>query len=124
MGETQEQKSHIPVRLNILFIIVFLLFAAVILRLAYVQLVEGEQYRHELEKFSIRELPIPAPRGRILDTNGAVLVSNKPVYTVTYVEEEGKDIDEEQVADRLARILTVDAEKMGTDEELLKKRSS
>ncbi|WP_216621169.1 peptidoglycan D,D-transpeptidase FtsI family protein [Brevibacillus borstelensis] len=121
VGETQEQKSHIPVRLNILFIIVFLLFAAVILRLAYVQLVEGEQYRHELEKFSIRELPIPAPRGRILDTNGAVLVSNKPVYTVTYVEEEGKDIDEEQVADRLARILTVDAEKMGTDEELLKK---
>ncbi|MEJ8545734.1 peptidoglycan D,D-transpeptidase FtsI family protein [Brevibacillus borstelensis] len=121
MGENQEQKSHIPVRLNILFIIVFLLFAAVILRLAYVQLVEGEQYRHQLEKYSIRELPIPAPRGRILDKNGAVLVSNKPVYTVTYVEEEGKDIDEEQVADRLARILTMDGEKMGTDEELLKK---
>ncbi|KZE46834.1 penicillin-binding protein [Brevibacillus parabrevis] len=121
MEETKESKSHIPVRLNILFLIVFLFFAAIILRLAFVQLVEGEQYRHELEKFSIRELPIPAPRGRIMDKNGEVLVSNKPVYTVQYVEEQGQDIDEEKVADRLAKILIPDIGKTGTDKELLKK---
>ncbi|MDH6348750.1 penicillin-binding transpeptidase domain-containing protein [Brevibacillus sp. 1238] len=121
MEETKEPKSHIPVRLNILFLIVFLFFAAIILRLAFVQLVEGEQYRHELEKFSIRELPIPAPRGRIMDKNGEVLVSNKPVYTVQYVEEQGQDIDEEKVADRLAKILIPDIGKTGTDKELLKK---
>ncbi|USG64132.1 penicillin-binding transpeptidase domain-containing protein [Brevibacillus ruminantium] len=120
MDEKKELKSHIPVRLNILFVVVFLFFVAIILRLAYVQLVEGEQYRHQLEKYSIRELPISAPRGRILDSNGVVLVSNKPVYTITYVEEQGQDIDEEQVADRLARILSMDVDKMGTDEELLK----
>lgn len=121
MEEEKKQKSTIPIRLNILFVIVFLFFAAIILRLAYVQLVEGEQYRHELEKFSIRELPIPAPRGRILDKNGVVLVSNKPVYTVQYVEEQGQDIDEEKVADRLAKILIPDDSKIGTDQELLKK---
>lgn len=121
MEETKEPKSNIPIRLNILFLIVFLFFAAIILRLAFVQLVEGEQYRHELEKFSIRELPISAPRGRILDKNGTVLVSNKPVYTVQYVEEQGQDIDEEKVADRLAKILVPDEGKMGTDKELLKK---
>ncbi|MGZ0052718.1 peptidoglycan D,D-transpeptidase FtsI family protein [Brevibacillus gelatini] len=121
MEETKEPQSHIPVRLNILFLIVFLFFAAIILRLAFVQLVQGEQYQHELEKFSIRELPIPAPRGRILDKNGEVLVSNKPVYTVQYVEEQGQDIDEEKVADRLAKILLPDGEKIGTDNELLKK---
>ncbi|MFD2369874.1 peptidoglycan D,D-transpeptidase FtsI family protein [Brevibacillus sp. GCM10020057] len=121
MEETNEPKSHIPFRLNVLFLIVFLFFAAIILRLAFVQLVEGEQYRHELEKFSIRELPISAPRGRILDKNGTVLVSNKPVYTVQYVEEQGQDIDEEKVADRLAKILIPDGEKLGTDKELLKK---
>lgn len=121
MEETKEPKSNIPIRLNILFLLVFLFFAAIILRLAFVQLVEGEQYRHELEKFSIRELPISAPRGRILDKNGTVLVSNKPVYTVQYVEEQGQDIDEEKVADRLAKILVPDEGKMGTDKELLKK---
>jgi len=119
VGENKEQQSHIPTRLNILFFIVFLFFAAIILRLAYVQLVEGEQYKHELEKFSTRELPIAAPRGRIVDRNGEVLVSNKPVYTVTYVEEQGQEIDEEQVADRLARILKMDDVKTGTDKELL-----
>ncbi|WP_139490277.1 peptidoglycan D,D-transpeptidase FtsI family protein [Brevibacillus dissolubilis] len=121
MGEHEKEQSHIPVRLNVLFFIVFMFFAAIILRLAYVQLVEGEQYKHDLEKYSTRELPIPAPRGRILDTNGQVLVSNKPVYTVTYVEEQNQDIDEEQVADKLANVLIMDDEKTGTDKDLLKK---
>ncbi|NGQ94307.1 penicillin-binding protein [Brevibacillus sp. SYP-B805] len=120
MGEKKEHLSHIPTRLNILFFIVFLFFAAIILRLAFVQLVEGEQYKHALEKYSTRELPIAAPRGRILDRNGEVLVSNKPVYTVTYVEEQNQSIDEEEVADKLARILNMDGEKTGTDKELLK----
>jgi len=117
----KERQSQIPLRLNVLFFIVFIFFAAIILRLAYVQLVEGEQYVHELEKFSIRELPISAPRGRILDRNGVVLVSNKPVYSVQYVEEQGQDIDEEKVAERLAEILTPDDKQIGTDKELLKK---
>lgn len=121
MEEKEERKSDIPLRLNILFVIVFIFFAAIILRLAYVQLVEGERYVHELEKFSIRKLPISAPRGRILDKNGVVLVSNKPVYSVQYVEEQGQDIDEEKVAERLAQILTPDGREIGTDKELLKK---
>ncbi len=121
VGEKKAEQSHIPVRLNILFFIVFLFFAAIILRLAYVQLVEGEQYKHDLEKYSTRELPIPAPRGRILDRNGEVLVSNRPVYTVTYVQEQNQKIDEELVAEKLAGILKMDDEQPGTDKELLKK---
>ncbi len=121
MSENQQEKSHIPTRLNVLFFIVFLFFAAIILRLAYVQLVEGEQYKHDLEKYSTRELAIPAPRGRILDRNGEVLVANKPVYTVTYVEEQNQDINEDLVADKLAGILKMDDEAPGTDKELLKK---
>ena len=121
MEEKEERKSQIPLRLNILFVIVFLFFAAIILRLAFVQLVEGEQYQHELEKFSIKELPISAPRGRIIDKNGVVLVSNRPVYSVQYAEEQGQEIDEEKVAERLAEILTPDDTKIGTDKELLKK---
>lgn len=121
MSEKQSEKSHIPTRLNVLFFIVFLFFAAIILRLAFVQLVEGEKYKHDLEKYSTRELPIPAPRGRILDTNGQVLVDNKPVYTVTYVEEQNQDINEDLVADKLAGILVMDDEEMGTDKDLLKK---
>lgn len=120
MGEKKEQHSHIAIRLNILFFIVFLFFASIILRLAYVQLVEGEQYKYALEKYSTRELPIPAPRGRILDRNGEVLVANKPVYTVMYVEEQNQSIDEVEVAEKLARILKMDIDKPGTDKEMIK----
>lgn len=120
VGEKKEHTSHIPVRLNILFFIVFLFFAAIILRLAYVQLVEGEQYKHALEKYSTRELPIAAPRGRILDRNGEVLVDNKPVYTVMYTEEQNQSIDEVEVAEKLAHILNVDNDKPGTDKEMIK----
>ncbi|GAA4705132.1 peptidoglycan D,D-transpeptidase FtsI family protein [Brevibacillus fulvus] len=122
MGETKEEKSHIPFRLNVLFFIVFLFFAAIILRLAFVQLVEGEEYKLALEKYSTRDLPISAPRGRILDANGQVLVSNKPVYTVYYVKEQNQDIDaktEEQTAEKLAKILTIDDTDTFTDKELL-----
>ncbi|MET3290410.1 UNVERIFIED_CONTAM: cell division protein FtsI/penicillin-binding protein 2 [Brevibacillus sp. OAP136] len=121
MGEKKEHQSHIPTRLNILFVVVFLFFAIIILRLAFVQLVEGEQYKHDLEKYSTRELPIPAPRGRILDANGEVLVANKPVYTVTFVEDQNQSINQEQVADKLAGILKENDEKPGTDKELVKK---
>lgn len=124
MGEKKEQQSHIPTRLNVLFLLVFLFFASIILRLAYVQLVEGEQYKHALEKYSTRELPIPAPRGRILDRNGEVLVTNKPVYTVTYVKDQNGGLDEkqeEQIADKLAGILSMDDAAPGTDKDLLKK---
>ncbi|WP_232695605.1 penicillin-binding transpeptidase domain-containing protein [Brevibacillus daliensis] len=123
MGENQEPKSHIPIRLNILFFIVFIFFAAIILRLAYVQIVEGEQYQHDLEKYSTRKLPIPAPRGRIMDVNQNILVSNKPVFTVTYTSEQNmklKSEDEEQLASNLASMLQTD-EKIGTDKELVKK---
>ncbi|XOS90355.1 hypothetical protein ACLMAB_15405 [Brevibacillus laterosporus] len=122
MGENQQQpKSHIATRLNILFFFVFIFFAAVILRLAYVQIVEGEQYQHDLEKYSIRQLPIPAPRGRILDVNHNVLVSNKPVFTVTYTSEQKREINEEAVAEKLTGLLQMD-EKIGTDKELIKKQ--
>ncbi|PCN43217.1 penicillin-binding protein [Brevibacillus laterosporus] len=121
MGENQQPpKSHIATRLNVLFFFVFIFFAAVILRLAYVQIVEGEQYQHDLEKYSIRQLPIPAPRGRIIDVNHNVLVSNKPVFTVTYTSEQKKEINEEAVAEKLTSLLQMD-EKIGTDKELIKK---
>lgn len=122
MGETPQENSHIPARLNILFLLVFLFFAAIILRLAYVQLVEGEKYKHDLEMYSTKEIPIPAPRGKILDRNGEVLVSNKPVYTVTFVEKQGENINKEDVANKLAALLKMDDEdELPEDKELLKK---
>ncbi len=105
MNKQEKEQSHIPKRLNIVFLIVFLFFAALILRLAIVQLVHGEEYRYESEVMSTKTLPIPAPRGRILDQDGEILVTNQPVFTVTYTRSNNTQLHEEELAKKLALYL-------------------
>ena len=38
----KKKKSHIPFRLNLLFLIVFFSFIALVARLAFIQLIKGE----------------------------------------------------------------------------------
>lgn len=46
----------------------------------YVQGVQAERYRHLSEANALREIPIPAKRGLILDRHGKILVDNTPAY--------------------------------------------
>ena len=48
----QEKKSGraVPMRLNILFLCVFILFSAMIIQLGKVQIIDGETYKNEVEK--------------------------------------------------------------------------
>lgn len=96
-----EEDRSLAKRLMFLFFIVFLIFSALVVRLAYIQLVRGEEYLTMLENNQLKQLPITAPRGRILDANGVVLVDNKTVFTVTFQPLD----DEEQDVDRIAQIL-------------------
>lgn len=105
MNKQEREQSHIPKRLNLVFLMVFLFFAALILRLAIVQLVHGEEYRYESEVMSTKTLPIPAPRGRILDQDGEILVTNQPVFTVTYTRSNNTELHEEELAKKLALYL-------------------
>jgi penicillin-binding protein 2 len=52
------------------------LFAIVFFRLWYLQVLSGEQYLAQANSNRVRALPIPAPRGRIVDRNGKVIVRN------------------------------------------------
>ncbi len=47
-----------------------------------------EEYEQRAERNSIRSLPIPAPRGKILDRDGRVLVDNSPAFRVMWSEDE------------------------------------
>lgn len=117
--EQQRKKDpEIVFRVNIMFLAVFICFVIVILRLAYVQVVQGELFAQELEKYSLKELPIPAPRGHILDRNGVVLVDNKPVFTVKFMDRPEEKINKERVAEELATLLDWKQEERGDDKKL------
>lgn len=90
--EKKKKKSHLPIRLNVLFLFVFLLFSLLIFRLGIVQIVNGEMYKNRVEETEKVTASQDTARGLMYDRNGDVIVGNEPIkaviYTRTYVTEE------------------------------------
>lgn len=55
--ERKKSNKRVSFRLNLLFIIIFALFTVLIIRLAFIQIVNGEQYIEEIEKMHMPHLP-------------------------------------------------------------------
>src|SRR5213078_753844 len=64
-------------RLGIMAIVVVSLFAALLARLWYLQVLAAPQYQTQAEVNRVRTIYTEAPRGRILDRQGHVLVDNR-----------------------------------------------
>lgn len=83
-----------------------LIGAILIARLAQIQIQEGAVWAQQARDQVVRELTLPAPRGRILDTNGQVLASDRPAWTA-YLVYTSKPMGADGVA-LLSRILGLD----------------
>jgi penicillin-binding protein 2 len=59
----------------------------------FVQIVRGEHYFSLSENNRIRAVKITAPRGYVLDRNGAALVENEPAYTLHLYRREARDLE-------------------------------
>ena len=69
----------------------------------WVQIVRGRDYQSHLETQSLRSVRTPAPRGKILDRNGAALAENRPRYNISlYLEELRKPFDREYATNATA----------------------
>lgn len=74
--------SVLAVRAAIMGVVALLCFGAIFFRLWYLQIISGTKYAQEAQANAIREVPIPAPRGEILDSEGKPLVGDKVVDAV------------------------------------------
>src|SRR5574344_366513 len=101
-------------RLFILKLFVAISMAIMLSKLFYIQIVKNEYYKKKL--VSLTEKIVygdTAPRGRIYDRNGVVVVDNKPVKVIYYQKEAGTTIKEElDIAHKLSTILEVDYSKI------------
>jgi penicillin-binding protein 2 len=70
-------------RLFSIGIVALSLFLAMIGRALYLQVMNTQTFRTEAAANQIRIVYIPAPRGRILDRNGQILVDNETVQAIT-----------------------------------------
>ncbi|WP_078391351.1 peptidoglycan D,D-transpeptidase FtsI family protein [Shouchella patagoniensis] len=114
MGEAKNKKRHqVSMRLNILFLIVFLLFSALILRLGLVQIVNGEEYEKELTHVSNQTALVDAPRGLMFDSFGNVIVDNAMELSVTYTNPGNqKQAEMLELAEKLSEYIDVDTENL------------
>jgi len=77
----------------VLLIAVATVFCALILKLVYLQLIRGEDYEDFSIQNHVRIISKAAPRGRIIDRNGVVIVENKLSFNVEIFPYEVRDID-------------------------------
>ncbi len=80
-------------------------FLVLLLRLWYLQILEGDRYFALSTNNRLRVRPVEAPRGFILDRNGEILVENRPTFDLYATPEDVNTPKEVAVA--LAEILGV-----------------
>ncbi|HVZ62030.1 MAG TPA: hypothetical protein VG892_14695, partial [Terriglobales bacterium] len=71
---------------------IFLVLAFGLWRL---QVVGSEYYSQQSEKNRIRNVPILAPRGKILDREGRILVDNYPSFSALLLRDQPRDLDKD-----------------------------
>jgi penicillin-binding protein 2 len=78
---TGENRSRL--RLVVIQALVFSLFATLLVRLYYLQVVSGDEYAAQAASQSIREIVVQPQRGLIVDDEGRPLVANRTSWVVS-----------------------------------------
>src|ERR1700745_4512528 len=85
-------------------LVIFLIFAYGLWRL---QVMQSDFYAQMAEKNRIRNVPILAPRGKILDREGRTIVDNYPSFSALLLRDSSRDLNAD--ADIIAQGLHLDA---------------
>jgi penicillin-binding protein 2 len=75
-------------RMNIMTGVIIAVIIFLIVRLAWMQLLNGPQYKRIAEENRIRQITAQGPRGSMYDRNGAVLVTNRPSFAISIIPAE------------------------------------
>lgn len=97
------EKKESVMRIKVFTVILIVMFSGLIGRLFYLQVIEQQQFQQLSENNRLRLISTPARRGDILDKDGEMLATSKPVFAVLFTPSD--NIDVEAVAGRLETIL-------------------
>ena len=82
-----------PERLTAVQYIILAIFLLLAYGLWRLQVVDNDRYSSLAEKNRVRNVPILAPRGKILDRNGRVIVDNYPSFTALLLRDQSRDLN-------------------------------
>lgn len=98
-------KQLIKKRLNIYLSLLVLLFAVLVGRLFWLQVMQETFFLDRAKTQSTRWITEQASRGEVVDRNGQVLITNRPVYNLTLNYLGLQDQDLSQVVEVLVEVL-------------------
>lgn len=110
MSNKKRNRAQIPVRLNVLFLFVFILFSVLILQLGVVQILNGEEARQRVNETENTTASIAVPRGIMYDKFGKIILDNEPERSITYTPPKNGDSSKKrlEIAEKLAKLITMD----------------
>ncbi|HEX9890804.1 MAG TPA: penicillin-binding protein 2, partial [Actinomycetota bacterium] len=98
-------------RLRVLAGVLAFMLAAIVTRLWFLQVMAVTDYQAAAESNHVRKVPIPSPRGRIMDRSGNLLVRNRTSQVVTVRPIDVPNV--EQLLLDLSAVLDVPPEELG-----------
>ena len=104
--------ARVDGRVRVLLSLALVLFGILAARLYVMQVLAVDEARAAARQNALRLLPIPAPRGRVLDVKGRVLVGNRMSLQVT-VDRQQLGSDRERVLLELSKVLGTTASDLG-----------
>lgn len=87
----EKASLNLILRVRIALAIILACFFVIGLRLWYLQIVKGDDFREKSESNRIRRVYIRPPRGLILDRDGVILAKNRPAFNIEFVPEDSPD---------------------------------
>ncbi|MCD7033093.1 penicillin-binding protein 2 [Metabacillus sp. GX 13764] len=105
----KNQKKRLPTRLNMLFLLIFLVFTGVILRLGVLQIVNGTSFEKAVREKEEVKISTTVPRGKMFDRNFNPVVDNKSLNAITYTRSDAATQEDRlKVAKELAAMIKKD----------------
>src|SRR5271166_4636412 len=98
------------IRLTAVQYIILAIFMILAYGLWRLQVVQSDLYASLAEKNRIRNVPILAPRGKILDREGRIIVDNYPSFSALLLRDSSRDLSAD--ADLIAQGLHLDAQEV------------
>lgn len=83
-------------RFTFINIIVLLILSVLVLKLARLTLVEGDQYRYISDNSKIRTITLTAPRGEIRDRYGRLIAGNLPSFCVQIYKDDMLNLEADE----------------------------
>lgn len=109
ISNPEEAKEYLP-RYRLFYGTIAFSFLIFIMRLWFLQVIEGQELREFSEKNRIKQIKIMAPRGLILDRDGKILVENHPGFEAILSPQYIANVDD--ISKTVGPILGIEAPKL------------